>query len=121
MRKFLFACFIIILACSSSYAASNFVAGDVLVVMKAPEGVNEITTDFLNSPECSEYIQSALEPVDAKLITLYDAISWADGRIHFLAHSDSNTTEKMIAALKANPNVVTASPNRINRVKMRAK
>jgi len=111
----------LILACASSFAASNFVEGDVLVVMLAPEGVNEITTNFLESPECSEYISSALDPIDAKLMNIYDAISWADGKIHFLAHSDTNSTEKMIAALKANPNVVTASPNRINRVRMRAR
>ncbi len=121
MRKILLSSFIIILVSSCAYAASNFVDGDILVVMRAPEGVNEITTNFLESPECREYISSALDPIDAKLMTLYDAISWADGKIHFLAHSDTNTTEKMIAALKANPDVITASPNRVNRIRKRAR
>ncbi|MBQ7577413.1 MAG: hypothetical protein IJT21_03985 [Synergistaceae bacterium] len=115
MRKIL-ALFILVIACSCAWAESNFVNGDVLVIMRAPEGVNELTSDFLNSPECAEYISSALDPIDAKLITLYDAISWADGKLHFLARSETNSTEKMIVSLQANPNVITASPNRTNRL-----
>ncbi|MBQ7577414.1 MAG: hypothetical protein IJT21_03990 [Synergistaceae bacterium] len=121
MRKILLSVIVLVLACSCAWAESNFVNGDVLVIMRAPEGVNELTSEFLNSPECAEYISSALDPIDAKLITLYDAISWADGKLHFLARSETNSTEKMIAALKANPNVITASPNRINRLRRRVR
>ena len=121
MRKILLSVIVLILACSSAFAADNFVKGDVLVIMRAPDGVSELTSEFLNSSECAEYIASALEPIDAKLITLYDALSWADGRIHFLARSETNSTEKMIVSLKANPDIIAASPNRINRLIRRVK
>ena len=115
MRK-IFVMLVMFLLGSSCAFAADFVEGDILVVIRAPEGV-EVTLDFLDSDECREYIENFLAPTDAKLVTLYEGLSWLDGSIHFLAHSDTQTTQEMLEALKDKPELSAASVNQKIRIR----
>ena len=91
--------------------------GEVLAIFKAPEGMT-LTADSLKDGELRKYIEASALSADARVAGVYESLSLMnkEGNIFVFILSDTKTTEELIASLKANPNVVSASPNRQVRV-----
>ena len=114
MKKFLLALFLLALTCSSVFA-SPFVKGDAIVVFKAPEGQPVTASALKGNGVLLASVKAAVQSVGASVKTTYDVLSEVDGKIIVHVHSDSLTTEELIAELKKRDDVISASPNKINR------
>ncbi len=100
----------------SSTEADNPKA-EVLAVLRTPAGMT-LTEESLKDGQIRRYIEAVAESENAKVMGVFDSLSLAnkDGNIFVFFVSDSKTSEELAEALKANPNVVSASPNRQNKL-----
>ena len=91
--------------------------GEVLAVFRTPEGM-ALTEQSLKDGPIRKYLDSAAASSDAKISNVFDSLSLMnkEGNIIVFITSDAKTTEELISSLKANPNVISASPNRQVRV-----
>lgn len=84
---------------------AEHVEGEVLVVIKNDGGARA----------AGDVARAAAESVEAEAVKTYSALSSQSGNVFTLIKSDVKSTEELIAELKADENVIAASPNRINR------
>ena len=91
--------------------------GEVLAVFRTPEGMT-LTEQSLKDGPIRKYLDTAAASSDAKISNMFDSFSLMnkEGNIFVFITSDTKTTEELIASLKANPNVISVSPNRQVRV-----
>ena len=101
--------------CSAAYAA-DYVQGEALVTFRAPSGL-EVTEDSVINGEAREFIDGIAQSVGAEIAASYGTLSEASGdKILALLRSTTKTTEELIRDLKENPNVLSASPNRRQKI-----
>ncbi|MDR1740320.1 MAG: S8 family serine peptidase [Synergistaceae bacterium] len=91
----------------SEAEAARYVEGEALVVMRGGTSGAQAMSDG--------YVRSAAEAAGARVARTYSAISELQGKVIVHVKSDTKTTEELIASLKENPNVLSATPNYINR------
>ncbi|MBQ7560638.1 MAG: S8 family serine peptidase [Synergistaceae bacterium] len=114
MKKFLLALLLLALTCSSVFAG-QFVKGDAIVVFKAPEGQVIKASGLKKDGHLFASVNTAVNSVGAAVKAAYETLSEIDGKIFVHVHSDSLTTEELINELKKRDDVISASPNKINR------
>ncbi len=87
--------------------------GEVLAVLKAPAGI-ELTEQSLKDGNLRKFIEVTAESAGGKLAGMFDALSLVneEGNIFVFIKSDRLTSHELASALKQDPNVVSASPNR---------
>lgn len=112
---------IIITVCIISTALSAFGAvgkssakrGEVIAVLKTPAGI-ALTEESLKNGAIRKYIEITAEAVGAEVANVFDSLSLMnrEGNIFVFMVSDKMSSEELASALKADPNVVSASPNR---------
>ena len=98
-------------AISLAHAANNYAEGEALVVLK--NNVGTLSTASLSSAAAMNYIAEVATSASAEAVTTYSELSAACGEIYVLVRSGTKSTEELIAELKKNPNVESASPNYI--------
>ena len=107
--------FFILLAVSSALiisptcAASNYAEGEALVLLKNKVGTLSVTS--LSSAVVMNYIAEVAARASAEVVTTYLELSAVSGEIFVLMRSEVKSTKELIAELKKNPNVMSASPN----------
>ena len=96
----------------SAWGAENK-RGEVLAVLRTPAGMT-LTEESLKSGRIRRYIDLTAESAGGKVASIYDSLSLVnkEGNIFVFIVSDRKTSEQLAADLKADPNVVSASPNR---------
>ena len=87
--------------------------GEALAVLRTPAGMT-LTAESLKSGRVRRYVDLTAESAGAKVASIFDALSLANknGYIFVFLVSDTRTSDELIAALREDPNVVSASPNR---------
>ena len=102
----------IIVPAFSVAIASEYREGEALVVIRAPEGIT-ITSENVNTPEVRAYLDGIAEASCGRVAAVYGSLSAAGGGHNILAFivSEKLTTNKLVASLKKDPRVVSASPN----------
>lgn len=110
LRIFIALCLIV--PVFSAWGAENK-RGEVLAVLKTPAGMT-LTEQSLKSGRIRRYIDLTAQSAGAKVISIFDALTLTnkDGYIFVFIASDTKTSEQLASALKEDPNVVSASPNR---------
>jgi len=98
-------------AISPAHAADNYAEGEALVTIKNKIGT--LSAKSLSSTEAKNYIAGVAASASAEAVTTYSELSAAGGEIFILVRSGTKSTEELIAELKKNPDVVSASPNYI--------
>lgn len=95
-----------------AWGAEN-IKGEALAVLRLPAGM-ELTEESLKNGEARKFIESAADTAGGKVKGIYESLSLInkDGNIFAFIVSDSKTSDQLIAALKAVPGVISASPNR---------
>lgn len=116
MRAFLLglAAMLALVGCSAAEGAPSkerFAPGEALVVFKLPEGA-AVTESSLVSGDLRIFVEGAASSVGARVVTIYEALSGANGNIFVLLRSRTKSTEELLEALQERPDVVAASPNR---------
>ncbi len=112
---------ILLVLCLFIYAlpalSAQTTRGEVLTVFRTPEGMT-LTEQSLKDGPIRKYLDSVAASSDAKISNMFDSLSLMnkEGNIFVFITSDTKTTEELISSLKANPNVISASPNRQVRV-----
>ena len=93
--------------------ASTPKRGEVLAALKTPAGM-ELTEESLKSGRVRRYIDLITDEAGGKTAGVFDALTLANKERYIFVFivSDEKTSEQLAAALKKNPNVVSASPNR---------
>ncbi len=114
MKKFLLICSLLALTCSSVFAG-QFVKGDAIVVFKAPEGQAVKASGLKKDGHLFASVNTAVQSVGASVKAAYETLSEIDGKIFVHVHSDSLSTEELINELKKRDDVISVSPNKINR------
>ncbi len=89
----------------------------VLAVFIAPEGMT-MTAESIRNGEIRRYIDEVAASADARVVSVFEYLSLAgkDRKIFVSVASDTKTSEQLIADLKANPAVLSASPNRTQKI-----
>ena len=89
----------------------------VLAVFSAPEGMT-MTAESIRGGEIRKYIDEIAASADARVVSVFEYLSLAgkDRKIFVSVASDTKTSEQLIADLKANPAVLSASPNRKQKI-----
>ena len=113
MKKvLLYSLFMLMLFVNSAFSGEkNYSDGEVLVVFKAPAGVQVSASGLGAGGELRASVTKAASEVDSEVLDVYDTISELDGNIFVLLRSKTKTTEELIRELKARPDVVSVSPN----------
>ena len=96
--------------------ASNYVAGDVIVVLKSQNSDGKIkassfSSDGIGTLRAASFAQTA----GAMLTKTFPALSEAKNEIFAVIHSDDANPEELSRELLKNPDVIAASPNYIVR------
>lgn len=92
---------VMILSCPAF--SETYAKGEALAVFRVPEGVSVSSA--------SDRVIQAAEEIGASVAETYEALSEIDGGIFVLVRSQEKSAEELISALKARPDVITASPN----------
>jgi hypothetical protein len=102
---------------SGAAFAEEYVEGEAMVLLKYDE-IPSPSDDASSYDAMRRYVRSVAARSHATVVKIYDALSSATGEIfaHFRSESESETTEQLIARLKRDPNVISASPNHISRI-----
>ena len=108
----IFAAFCLIIQAIAAFAAP-IKKGEVLTVFRAPAGI-ELNEESLKNGRVRKFIEVTAESAGGKLTSIFDALSLSnkEGNIFVFITSDRLTSEELAAALKNDPNVLSASPNR---------
>lgn len=103
---------LVLLAFTGAFASEN-IKGEALVVFGSAEGL-EVNEETLNNGSARKYIDGIAESAGARIAAVYGALSAAGGGQKILAYvvSDTKTTIELVSALKADPRVLSATPNR---------
>ncbi|MDR1048486.1 MAG: S8 family serine peptidase [Synergistaceae bacterium] len=90
---------------------AQYIEGEALVLLKN-DGVRSAAA---SAEAASARAASVAEASGARLERVYEALSAHSGYVFAFVRSDSKTTEQLIADLKSDPRVLSASPNRVYR------
>lgn len=115
-RKFLYSLFtIMFLALSSCSFAYDYIAGDVIVVLRNSDSDVKVTASSFSSPEGIGILRASefADTSGASLSKIYPALSEMSNNIFALIHSNDIDPEEYAKELLKNPNVIAASPNYI--------
>ncbi len=87
--------------------------GEVLAVLRTPAGM-ELTEESLKTGRIRRYIDLTADEAGGKVAGVFDALTLTnkEGYIFVFIVSEEKTSEQLAEALKADPNVVSASVNR---------
>ncbi len=110
LRNLLAVCIILWLVCACGAEAKR---GEVLAVLKTPAGM-ELTEESLKAGRIRRYIDLTAEEAGGRVAGVFDALTLTnkEGYIFVFIVADGKTSEQLAAALKTDPNVVSASENR---------
>lgn len=112
MKKFLAVILFIFLIISQSFA-QDVVPGDVIVVLRSPAGFRASSLNSAQSIQSLAGVQSFTESVSANITQTYEALSEQSGNVFMVIHSGTKNESDLLREVKANPNVVAASLNRV--------
>jgi subtilisin family serine protease len=87
----------------------EYIPGQALVLLRSD--TKEVSAKRLATAEGTSFIARVAKSAGAGVTKTWGALSEARGEIFTLMTSDSQTTEELMAALKADPRVVSVSPN----------
>jgi hypothetical protein len=91
----------------------QYVEGEALVLLKN-DGVRSAAASAFSAEAASVRAASVAEASGARLERVYEALSAHSGYVFAFVRS-AKTTEQLIADLKNDPRVLSASPNRVYR------
>ena len=103
MRKILFALLLVLIVSSPALSGNYYKDGEVLAVFRVPDG--------LQISESGARVANIAASVNAGIAENYETLSEVDGQIFVLIRSENKTTQELIDSLKANPEVISVSPN----------
>lgn len=114
-RIFSLSLIIVMLSCSSSFAEKNYIAGDVIVVLRNSDSDVKVTASSFSSSEgIGSLIASEFAGAIGAVVTkTYPSLSELSNNVFALIHSDDIDPEEYAKELLKNPNVIAASPNYI--------
>ncbi|MDR3076973.1 MAG: S8 family serine peptidase, partial [Synergistaceae bacterium] len=92
--------------------AAEYREGEALVVIRNQSGGEGVRTQAAIEASAVRVADSAAKSAGASVGRVYAHISPA-GDVYALVKSDTKTTEQLMAELRANPDVLAVSPNRI--------
>ena len=93
----------------------NYREGEALVVLKGMPSGGGVRTQASLQASAARVAESAASFAGARVATLHGYMTPTSDKVFALIESDAKTTEELIGELKANPNVLAASPNYIVR------
>jgi subtilisin family serine protease len=106
--------FLSIAACSAAFAIEEeYVEGEALVLLRNNSS-EKLTAAAVASSSVQNYVEGVAASAGAEAVETFDTISAWSGDIIAFVRSKADTTEELIRKLKENPNVISASPNRIS-------
>ena len=111
-RCVLFCFFVLCLA--GAAAAEPFVPGEALVLLRSTSG-QRVSRASAERGRDSGRMRLAAASAGSRVKRVYGALSEAGDKVFALVRSESRTTEELLRALRANPDVLAASPNRVVR------
>jgi subtilisin family serine protease len=107
---------ILLLIAPYAYADSEYIEGEVLVVLRdnavAPQADTFQKQSERTVGATDTLVRNAAEKAGAAPVKTYQALSRTGNGIVALLKSDSKTTDELISDLLENPDVVSVSPNR---------
>ena len=112
MRKIFAALLFIALIVSASFA-QDVVPGDVIVVLRNTSGVRLNSASSAQSLQSLSVVKSFTQSLNVNATKTYDALSEQSGNIFMVVHSDTKNENDLLREVRANPNVIAASLNRI--------
>ena len=109
----LLALFIAVMCFSFPAFSEEAAKGEVLAILRTPPGMS-LTEESLKNGAIRKYIEITAHSANARVVSIFDSISLLnkEGNIFVFIASDNMTSEELASALKEDPNVVSASPNR---------
>ena len=116
MKK-LFGCFvfvflIVILSAGTSFAAlAEYNEGEVLVVLKAPNGTYSAMSDSSYAMALESQVESFANMKSMSVVHSYAALSQSSGTSIAFLKDTGKTTAQLIEELKDDPEVLSVSPN----------
>ena len=111
MKKFLAVLLFIFLIIPQAHA--EVVPGDVIVVLRNTSGVQLSAASSAGGLQSLSSVQSFSESVSAKVSQTYDSLSEQSGHVFMVIHSDTKNESDLLREVRANPNVIAASLNRV--------
>ena len=115
-RKFVFAFMfasVVLFGALGVARGGDYREGEALVVMKGMSGGVGLHTKASLESSAAHLANSTADSAGARVTTLHGYITQRSDKVFALVKSDTRTTEQLIDELKANPDVLAASPNRI--------
>jgi subtilisin family serine protease len=113
---FLFVLSILLLTASFVYADSEYIEGEVIVVLRDNATVSPTNKLQKQSERIADatniYVKNIAGDAGASPAKTYQALSRSGHGIVALLKSESKTTDELIADLRDNPDVISVSPNR---------
>ena len=107
---------LVILSLAIPVYAENYVAGDVIVVLKSPNIDGKIKASSFNSDGAGTLKAASFAKTSGAILTkTFPALSEAKNEIFAVIHSDDANPEEFSRELLKNPDVIAASPNYIVR------
>lgn len=92
----------------------GYIEGEALVVLRGELGEGVHTRAAVEA-SATKIAGITAKTAGASVKSVYTSMSSGGGKVFALFKSDSKTTDQLIADLKANPDVLAASPNRVVR------
>ncbi len=111
MRKFFAALLFMLLITSPVY--SQVVHGDVIVVLRNSSGFR-INAAAVGGVKSLSAVQSFAQAHHVNVVQTFDHLSDAGDKIFMLVHSDTEDENTLLRKIKANPEVIAASLNRVH-------
>ena len=105
--------FSLILIVPSIAEENNYVEGDVIVVMKPSSNAVKISASQLKNGTSKEIakLKELAESSNSYVKSTFDNLSEAGNKLFGVIHSEKLSTNELLESLRANPEVIAASPN----------
>ena len=112
MKKLFAAILFMSFIVSPSYS-QEVVPGDVIVVLRNTPGIRLNAASSAQTIQSLPAVKSFTQSLNVNTIKTYDALSEQSGNIFMVVHSDTKNENDLLREVRANPNVVAASLNRV--------
>ena len=105
--------FSLILIVPSIAEENNYIEGDVIVVMKPSSNAVKISASQLKNGTSKEIakLKELAESSNSYVKSTFDNLSEAGNKLFGVIHSEKLSTNELLESLRANPEVIAASPN----------
>ena len=114
MLKKLSLLLLLLLAAAPCASASDFVPGDVIVVLRNTSGTTiSAAAQSAGSVRALSSVQEFTQSERVNVSRTFDALSETGNNIFMVVHSDTEDSQSLLRRVSANPNVLAASLNRI--------